>query len=248
MIFFLVFFAMPHSMGFSQELDLGLFKPSAMVSIESSKKELKSIYMDGGQNKTIHCGCMFDRQLQVHPAVCEHAPKGMGRGKARQIVKWIHLVPVSVFAGPLRCWNEAVCTRSGGSSEKGRDCCGEISPKFKSMHADMHNLFPSVAVGTGAEIDIFGGKEEYSLCTNTDSSTVEPRTGLRGEIARAYFYMSVQYRFPISEDLEDRLRMWHLKDPPNRWEEERNTSIEIVQGNRNPFIDRPELVERVQDF
>ena len=33
-----------------------------------------------------------------------------------------------------------------------------------------------------------------------------------------------------------------------QWEQERNTLIEQEQGNRNPFIDQPELVERVGDF
>jgi len=33
-----------------------------------------------------------------------------------------------------------------------------------------------------------------------------------------------------------------------QWEQERNTLIEQEQGNRNPFIDQPELVERVGNF
>jgi len=33
-----------------------------------------------------------------------------------------------------------------------------------------------------------------------------------------------------------------------QWEQERNTLIEQEQGNRNPFIDQPELVEWVGNF
>jgi endonuclease I len=48
--------------------------------------------------------------------------------------------------------------------------------------------------------------------------------------------------------LEENLRAWHFKDPPDKIEEKRNSLIEQVQGNRNPFIDHPEIVERVIDF
>ena len=50
------------------------------------------------------------------------------------------------------------------------------------------------------------------------------------------------------EKKEDVLRMWHIMDPPDIWEMDRNSLIEQKQGNRNPFIDHPELVERVRDF
>ncbi len=95
---------------------------------------------------------------------------------------------------------------------------------------------------------MFGGLEEYRFCSVESKPVLSPRPGARGDIARAYFYMSRQYKFAITEDLEDRLRTWHLEDPPDKWEEERNFLIEMVQGNRNPFIDHPELVERVKDF
>ncbi|MBX2850648.1 MAG: endonuclease [Phycisphaeraceae bacterium] len=39
--------------------------------------------------------------------------------------------------------------------------------------------------------------------------------------------------------------LWHAQDPPDDWERGRNDRVEAVQGNRNPFIDRPEFAERV---
>ena len=70
----------------------------------------------------------------------------------------------------------------------------------------------------------------------------------RGNLARAYFYMSFLYRIQIQNSLEENLRAWHFEDPPDKMEEIRNSLIEQVQGNRNPFIDHPEAVERVRDF
>ena len=60
--------------------------------------------------------------------------------------------------------------------------------------------------------------------------------------------MSFQYRTQIRNELEDKLRTWHFEDPPDELEQKRNSLIELVQGNRNPFIDHPEIVERVRDF
>jgi hypothetical protein len=39
-----------------------------------------------------------------------------------------------------------------------------------------------------------------------------------------------------------------LKITQLRWKKRRNSLIEQTQGNRNPFIDHPEVVERVKDF
>ena len=113
----------------------------------------------------------------------------------------------------------------------------------------MHNLFPVIDDPKEMESSsLFGGMTEYRYCSEPGKPVLNPRPGVQGDIARAYFYMSRQYKFAIAKDLEDRLRTWHLEDPPDTWEEERNSLIEIVQGNRNPFIDHPEQVERVRDF
>lgn len=76
----------------------------------------------------------------------------------------------------------------------------------------------------------------------------EVRPQRRGDIARSQFYFSTRYRLPIGPHTEAALRAWHAEDPPDARERERNTRIEAVQGNRNPFVDCPALVERVRDF
>jgi len=118
----------------------------------------------------------------------------------------------------------------------------------------MHNLFPAIGEVNGDRSnyrygEVLGEPRVYGQCdVEIQSQVAEPDETIRGDIARAYFYMSYQYKVSIPESYEDMLREWHFLDPPSQWEQERNTLIEQEQGNRNPFIDQPELVERVEDF
>ncbi len=97
----------------------------------------------------------------------------------------------------------------------------------------------------------------------------EPRDEVKGDVARMLFYMAVRYEgedgdyldLELVEDLkalapelhlQDQklpyygnlaiLLRWHIEDPVDEWELERNETIYQYQGNRNPFIDHPEYV------
>ena len=50
--------------------------------------------------------------------------------------------------------------------------------------------------------------------------------------------------FPKQGEL---LIKWHFRHPPQAEEKRRNDLIERLQGNRNPFIDRPERARKL-DF
>jgi len=98
----------------------------------------------------------------------------------------------------------------------------------------------------------------------------EPRDEVKGDVARMLFYMATRYegedgdfvdleltsdlylyedlnidiknsKLPYYENLEVLLR-WHIEDPVDEWELERNETIYQFQRNRNPFIDHPEYV------
>ena len=237
----------------SQELDRSMFKSSSMVSLEVAKKEIKQVYLDSGQTKTLHCGCFFDKQKQVYPNSCDITSSKLPTNDKKIILRWVHAMPLSAFAGSMNCWNHLICTKSNGSMFKGANCCGTISPKFKSMESDMHNLIPSDDWSMGTDNNSsksvsFGGVGEYKMCCNEGVIPNDPTAKARGNLARAYFYMSFLYRIQIQNTLEENLRAWHFEDPPDKMEEIRNSLIEQVQGNRNPFIDHPEIVERVIDF
>lgn len=223
--------------GYATESGKEAKKPSRMVSLEASKKELKRIYFQGGHAQTLYCGCFFDKLLQVYPYSCEFDPERAIRERTLKTLRWAHLMRPPVFAVGLRCWNKPGC------SQNGERCCQGVSPKFKTMQADMHNLIPVMAdapnVSPPSSENHFGGIGENRFCVKDDRSLTEPREGARGDIARIYFYMSYQYGVPIPNPLKSVLKEWHQADPPDEWEAKRNALIEIVQGNRNPFIDEP---------
>ena len=168
---------------------------------------------------------------------------------------------------------------------------------------DLHHQFPADArVATirasplhytsGTDQDIFKTSMLYSDCDDScqkDSlaplvrfssdwspfaEVFEPPMRMRGDLARAMFYMAVRYDgddgltdlelkdFAMDEDPEccyqteflqgcvnpvchmgqlSTLLRWHLQDPPSSEERTRNDRVHATQGNRNPFVDFPQL-------
>lgn len=102
-----------------------------------------------------------------------------------------------------------------------------------------------------------------SFTSNTEF-VWEPRSAVKGDVARMIFYMATRYEGENSEpDLElvdyiltsgstapehgklTDLLFWHIQDPVDDYERQRNDIIYGYQGNRNPFIDHPEFVSKI---
>ena len=103
--------------------------------------------------------------------------------------------------------------------------------------------------------------EIYGNSYSSSALVFEPRDEDKGDVARTIFYMVVRYEGDSGEeDLEmtesilssssksprhgvrSTLLEWHEQDPVDDFERNRNNVIYSYQGNRNPFIDHPELV------
>lgn len=76
----------------------------------------------------------------------------------------------------------------------------------------------------------------------------EPADRSKGDVARAMFYFSIRYNMNIESPVESTLREWNRLDPVSDFEKERNDIIESLQGNRNIFIDKPDLIAAIKDF
>ncbi len=52
----------------------------------------------------------------------------------------------------------------------------------------------------------------------------------------------------IPPDEEAILKVWNEQDPPSAREQARNDAIENIQNNRHPFVDYPNMANRISDF
>lgn len=103
-----------------------------------------------------------------------------------------------------------------------------------------------------------GGKLGPCSWPGCNGTVFEPIDAYKGDFARSYFYMLTRYlpllpgwNSPMMSDgaflpwAESLLLAWHLNDPVSTKETERNNAVFVLQGNRNPYIDRPEWVQRI---
>ena len=105
------------------------------------------------------------------------------------------------------------------------------------------------------------GKTGKSTYPGYSGTVFEPDDEYKGDFARSYFYMAAAYNSRIADWNSDMLAgnsypaykswavemllKWHRQDPVSKKELDRNEAVYREQGNRNPFIDYPELAEHV---
>lgn len=141
-------------------------------------------------------------------------------------------------------------------------------------YKDLFNLMPSeskinssksnYAMGTVTKINVDNG------CTKIGTGSAggknvnlwEPADQWKGDFARSYFYMVTSYsnlswtgeglnmlennEYPtLQKWAYDLFCKWNREDPVDDIERERNEAVYKIQGNRNPFIDFPNLPEYI---
>jgi len=201
-------------------------------------------------------------------------PLGYNRGAKRALFGYIDLEQddEGYFVKDVYC-NKKIRTRVGPDTIPNNNTMNTEHTWPQSMGAgrepfrgDLHHLFPTLSRANSSrqnypfgEVDggapFFGceaSKRGFIYDPDTGASTgqrgYEPPDEHKGNVARALFYSAALYNKNISELEEYYLRKWHEEDPVDFDEVYRNDLIEESQGNRNPFIDFPSLVERIEDF
>ena len=112
------------------------------------------------------------------------------------------------------------------------------------MEADLYNLMPVIGEINYFRNNLEVGSLESTLYSFGDckikigSYHFEPRNGIKGLIARTYFYMHETYKnFNIvNEENFHQLVKWNKSFPPTEFELKRSKRIERQQGNSNSFV------------
>ncbi len=151
-----------------------------------------------------------------------------------------HVLPMSWVVKELGC--------------KTREFCRKGSELFNRIESDMHNLYPALATinearGAMAYGTVLGERRRFGSCdfeVDEKRRRAEPRRQVRGNIARAMFYMHKSYGIRIYRPQGQMLQQWNRQDPPDDAERRRNDRIQSLQGTRNPFIDRPDLADQLR--
>lgn len=146
--------------------------------------------------------------------------------------------------------------------------------EYTPAYSDMWNLYPSDGSANQAKLNYPLGVVRNASFDNGVSKVgsaapgqgggsayvFEPADEYKGDFARAFFYMATvyddlpwTYTYMFTQEAyptlvtwaRQTLLQWARMDPVSQKEIDRNDAVEVSQGNRNPFIDFPELAEYI---
>lgn len=152
-----------------------------------------------------------------------------------------------------------------------------------ALFTDIHHLYPAdkyvnnvrstfvfAEVNNPTFTSQNGSKLGPSSTSGLNGTAFEIVDEIKGDIARAFFYIATRYEneieFWVGNNPDgdkilsgnastayqtwalNMLYNWHLNDPVDQDEMDRNDAAFIFQGNRNPFVDHPEWICEVWNF
>lgn len=149
----------------------------------------------------------------------------------------------------------------GGNNDAYKDCF-HLNPSNSDANSRKSNYpMAEISGGTWDNGVTFIGKPKSGQGGGA-KTVYEPADEYKGDFARVFFYMFTVYdniswtsdcdwMYDKSSDLTLKpwayqlLLKWAKQDPVSQKEIDRNEAVSKKQGNRNPFIDCPELAEYI---
>lgn len=141
-----------------------------------------------------------------------------------------------------------------------------------TLSLDLHNHYPcegnvpsilkDYPLGNVISADYDNGvwQSGMGLIAGVETDVWQPADEYKGDFARVMMYVATLYatdrlcgrginffqnnRFPtLNKYAQQLLLQWHRADPVSDLERKRNDAVQSIQGNRNMFVDYPQLAE-----
>lgn len=154
-----------------------------------------------------------------------------------------------------------LCVRTNGIPNPSLMNCEHSWPQSRGAvgiaKSDLHHLYPVDSKINSRRSNlpfcevvdvVWEGKSSVLGKSESGTRCFEPADEHKGDLARAMFYFATRYNKQIDFEQEYFFRKWNKEDPVSDKELKRNDDTESFQGNRNIFVDYPEMVELINDF
>ena len=150
-----------------------------------------------------------------------------------------HIVPQSFFGSTEPMKSDIYILKpchGNANSSRGNYPYGEVN----DAQAQWYGVIDNTYISQG------NMPSNHELWSERSKNIWEPREDQKGNIARSIFYFYTMYPETVGDISQcgdpETLYQWHLNDPVDTEEQDRNDKIESQQGNRNPYVDYPDLV------
>ena len=176
-------------------------------------------------------------------------------------INWFYTGTSVEFDGFGSTNREHVWPKDGGKAFSEKSECGSDAHHLRPTETQLNSARGSLSFDevsqTTANIVKQNGSTSYDNLCYKSGSFFYPGEGYRGATARILMYVQTRWgdrfnlRFVDSSGKSktigkiSTLMKWHLTEPVTDEEKRRNEAVYKIQGNRNPFIDHPELASKI---
>ena len=206
------------------------------TNFTQAKRELIEIYAKIQHLEDFYCKTPFiinkdgkTPKLEINTSSPTYTPRNKYTKKGKlnkraRIIEVEHIMPAQNFGKHLSCWKNG-----------GRKACAK-DPTFRKMESDMRNLVLAIGEINGdrnnfryAQAPKDLNYTQYGNCkvyTDFRLKRFYPADYSKGQIARAYLYMSETYNIKLSNQEKKLMESWDKMYPMNEFEKQLQKHIQ----------------------
>lgn len=146
-----------------------------------------------------------------------------------------YVYPLTQVRQALECGTTSQCSRNERYRQIVSDLHNIVPVKSRIEMSRRHSQYENLA-STGTQADDCGIRQSAQF--------FEPPAIVKGDVARTVAYMVSTYDLPWA-GASRVFVSWNQLDPPDDQELTRHRLVSEIQGNENPFVLDPSLVEQL---